>query len=335
MRKLPPEKRAPAVVFGDAADAVGMTALCGAYLDWCRAREYSALTIDQHRRYLNAFLRWSADRRLTQPGQVTREALASYHQSMLRHRKADGKPLAARTRKCYLSPIRSWFRWLERAGHVASDPAAGMELPKVGWVLPRDILTAAEVESVLREPDVSDPLGLRDRAILETIYSTAMRRAELAALARSDLDRGRRTVHIRGGKGRKDRVIPVGSRALDWLGRYEREVRPGLVRAGPGCEKLFLTHHGEGFTPYRLSQLVTDYVAAAELGKRGSCHLFRHTAATLMLENGCDIRFLQALLGHASLSTTQIYTHVSVTRLADAHRATHPAECCRRPSRRG
>jgi integrase/recombinase XerD len=155
-----------------------------------------------------------------------------------------------------------------------------------------------------------------------------MRRRELIGLALFDIDRERGTVMIRQGKGKKDRMIPVGDRAMEWVDRYQHQVRPDLVvgREIAHLATLFLTHTGEPFTPNRLTQLVRRYVQAAELGKSGSCHLFRHTMATLMLENGADIRYIQAMLGHAELSTTQIYTQVSIRKLKQIHTATHPAK---------
>jgi integrase/recombinase XerD len=129
---------------------------------------------------------------------------------------------------------------------------------------------------------------------------------------------------IRLGKGKKDRMIPIGSRALAWIDKYVIEVRPALVRE-PDDGTLFLSNLNEAFTRNRLTQMVREYVDAASLGKRGACHLFRHTMATLMLENGADIRFIQQMLGHAELSTTQIYTQVSIRKLKEIHSLTHPA----------
>lgn len=194
--------------------------------------------------------------------------------------------------------------------------------------LPKHVLTIAEVEQVMRQPKLDEPRGVRDRAIIETLYSTGMRRRELIGLALFDIDRERGTVMIRQGKGKKDRMIPIGERAIAWIDRYQEEVRPDLVvgRDPAHLATLFLTQTGEPFTPNRLTQLVRGYVEAARLGKSGSCHLFRHTMATLMLENGADIRYIQAMLGHAELSTTQIYTQVSIRRLKEIHTATHPGK---------
>lgn len=152
-----------------------------------------------------------------------------------------------------------------------------------------------------------------------------MRRIELVRLKLLDVDLERGTLMVRQGKGRKDRMIPIGDRALAWVNKYLGEVRP-LLAMEPDEGYLFLTHKGESFAPIRLTQMVRDYVDAAQLGKVGSCHLFRHTMATLMLEGGADIRFIQQMLGHASLSTTQIYTQVSIRLLKQIHSATHPAQ---------
>ena len=219
--------------------------------------------------------------------------------------------------------MRAFFKWAARANHLLYNPASELELPKLEHRLPKAVLTASEADQVLNQPDTADPLGVRDRAILEVFYSTGMRRSELLGLGRYDLDVDRGTVMVRQGKGRKDRMIPIGERALAWIDRYVTEVRPELA-VEPDDGTLFLTNEGTPFTPSRMTQLVRGYVVAADLGKSGACHLFRHTMATLMLEGGADVRFIQQMLGHAKLETTQIYTQVSIRKLKEIHTATHP-----------
>ena len=172
-------------------------------------------------------------------------------------------------------------------------------------------------------PDLGDPVGLRDRAILEVLYATAMRRTELTRLSLFDVDYGRQVIAVRQGKGKKDRVVPLGERAKAWLDAYRDQVRPQLV-AGRDPGFLFLSTAGTPMSPKKLSDRISGYIERSGVGKPGSCHLLRHTAATLMLEGGADIRFIQALLGHESLETTQIYAKVSIGKLAEIHAATHP-----------
>ena len=173
-------------------------------------------------------------------------------------------------------------------------------------------------------PNLEERLGIRDRALLEFLYSTGIRRMELLHLKLYDVDQKHGLVTIREGKGRRDRVVPVGERALAWLDRYLTKLRPSLVLK-PDDGVVFLTSLGAPFTPNHLSWLARRYVRAAEIGKSGACHIFRHTMATLMLEGGADIRYIQAMLGHVRLDTTQIYTHVSIRMLKQIHSATHPA----------
>src|SRR5208282_1611388 len=155
-----------------------------------------------------------------------------------------------------------------------------------------------------------------------TLYSTGMRRLELVRLTLWDLDLERATVAIRQGKGKKDRIIPLGDRAAAWVRKYLDESQ---LAAEPDDKIVFLSNAGEPFSLDYLTEAVRGYVEAANIGKRGACHLFRHTMATLMLEGGADIRFIQAMLGHADLKTTQIYTQVSIRLLKQIHSATHPA----------
>ena len=159
---------------------------------------------------------------------------------------------------------------------------------------------------------------------METLYSTGMRRMECANLKLYELDTERGTVTIRQGKGKKDRVIPIGDRATAWIEKYLREARSQFV-VEPDDHTVFLSNAGEPFCLDHLSDLVRTYVDAADIGKRGSCHMFRHSMATLMLENGADIRYIQQMLGHADIKTTQIYTQVSIRQLKRIHSVTHPA----------
>jgi integrase/recombinase XerD len=158
-----------------------------------------------------------------------------------------------------------------------------------------------------------------------------VRRKELIRLKLYDLDRERATLTIRQGKGKKDRMIPIGERALAWVEKYLREARPQLALE-PDDATLFLTQYGELFHPDAMSNLARDYIAQANLGKSGSCHTFRHTMGTLMLEGGADIRYIQQMLGHANLSTTEIYTHVAIRKLQQIHAATHPGAKLERKS---
>jgi integrase/recombinase XerD len=204
-----------------------------------------------------------------------------------------------------------------------SSCAPHLDLPREERRLPRVVLTAREADQVLSQPNVHDLLGLRDRAILEMLYSTGLRRTELTNLMIHDLDQSRQTVFVRLGKGKKDRIVPIGERALAWAAKYLYEARPRIV-VEPDCGRLFLSREGGPVAPATLTELVGEYVLAAGVGKSGACHLFRHTMATLMLEGGADVRFIQEMLGHANLQTTQIYTRVSIQKLKAIHDATHP-----------
>jgi integrase/recombinase XerD len=286
-------------------------------------RNYSPATIEDRRHGLATFILWCAERGLERPHEVTKPVLERFQRHLYYHRKPNGEPLTFRTQAQRMIPIRAWFKWLARENHILSNPASELELPRPERRLPAVVLTAEEAEAVLAVPDVATPLGLRDRAMLELLYASAIRRSELLALRLFDVDYARAALIVRQGKGHKDRVVPLGERGKAWLVAYRDRVRPGLV-AGRDPGTLFLSRDGRPLEAKRLSEKVRGYVEASGTGKPGSCHLLRHTAATLMLEGGADIRFIQALLGHESLETTQIYTRVSVTKLAEIHAATHP-----------
>lgn len=168
-----------------------------------------------------------------------------------------------------LTPIRTFFKWLARENLLLSNAASELELPKLEKRLPKHVLTVAEVEQVLNSIDLADPLGVRDRAMVETLYSTGMRRSELLHLAVVDLDTEHGTLFIRQGKGAKDRMVPIGEQAIGWIDNYPRELPPALAVA-PDPGTLFLTNHGEPFTPGRLTQLVGRIVLGAGIGKSGA-----------------------------------------------------------------
>jgi integrase/recombinase XerD len=307
------------------SDPQGLAAYVLKYLEWLQVHNYAAPTVQNRQSYLGVFVAWCTDRGLATPREITKPILERYQRSLYILRKANGEPLTFRAQHARLIPVRAFFKWCAKQNYLLYNPASELELPRLEHRLPKHVLTKSEAEQVLAQPDTSESMGIRDRAILEVFYSTGMRRSELMGLGLFDLDRERGTVMIRQGKGKKDRMIPIGERAVAWIDRYQTHVRPELV-VERGNATLFLTQAGEVFTPDRLTQLVRGYVNAADTGKTGSCHLLRHTMATLMLENGADIRYIQAMLGHAELSTTQIYTQVSIRKLKEIHSATHPAK---------
>jgi integrase/recombinase XerD len=317
--------RTPALIAGDRADLAGFPRLVDEFCEHMAARGYSPRTVGNRRHMLSFLVSWLAERGITRPAEVTRPVLESYQRWLYHYRKSNGDPLSFRSQSQRLLAVRAFFKWAARQRHVLHNPASEIELPRAERRLPRPALTAAEAELVLTQPDLDDPLAVRDRAMLEVLYSTGIRRAELAHLAVTDIDHERQTLLVRLGKGKKDRLIPAGERALAWVSRYLAEVRPKLAVSGGDDGTLFLSAEGTPFALDALTRLASHYVKASGVPKTGACHLFRHTMATLMLEGGADIRYIQAMLGHAELSTTQIYAQVSVRALQAIHAATHPA----------
>ena len=313
------------VVEGNKDLPLGMGRMLTLYLEDLAVKNFSVQTVDKRRCQINEFIRWAAARSLDQVNQIERPILQRYQRYLFYYRTKNDKPLSFRTQHVRLSSLRNWFKWLTRNNYLLANPASELELPKIGRPLPKDILNEKETETVLSVPDVKTPLGLRDRAIMETIYSTGIRRQEAVNLDVYDLDVIRGVIHIRAGKGNKDRVVPIGERALSWVQKYQTEIRPTLVVDHQEVA-LFLGSEGERLTGPHLGKVVRNYIKQAEIGKSGSCHLFRHSMATAMLENGADIRYIQMMLGHASLETTQIYTQVSINKLKEIHKATHPAK---------
>ena len=295
------------------------------FLEWTAARGYSAQTVTSRRRALVRFVDVCHHGEAGRPQDITRPILERYRRHLYHYRKGNGEPLSFATQQQRLIPVKAFFRWLTKENLILYNPASELELPKVHRRLPKAILSADEVERILGQTRLHGELGLRDRAIIETLYSTGIRRAELIKLSLYDVDLRNGTLMVREGKGKKDRMLPIGKRACQWMERYLEEVRPGLV-VEPDDGTLFLHETGEPLKKNRLTDLVKKYIAAAGIAKPGACHLFRHTMATLMLDNGADIRFIQAILGHADLSTTQIYTQVSIRKLKEIHALTHPAD---------
>ena len=302
----------------------GMETLLERFCQSLEVRNYSEDSVIERRQCIGYFIAWAVARGLNQPCEITKPILERYQRFLFNHRKKNGKPLSFYCQRSRLVSLRQWFKWMTKNNHILYNPASEIELPKLGQRLPKYIFTTSEAESVINQPNIQTAEGIRNRAILETLYSTGMRRKELIRLRLYDLDVERGVVMVRQGKGKKDRVIPIGERALAWIDKYVIEVRPMLLSGNP-TDALFLNRFGEPFSPDGLSGMVKRCIDAADTPKKGSCHLFRHTMATLMLENGADVRFVQEMLGHASLATTEIYTHVAIEKLKEIHAATHPA----------
>lgn len=302
------------------------------HLEALAVHHYSDRTIASVRESVGYFIRWAEERELYTPHEITLPIIERYQRHLYYLRKPNGKPLSSQAQHQRLCLLRSYFRWLVKQRYLLFNPAAELDLPKIEQRLPKAILNASEIEQVMMQPDLSTAPGLRDRAILEVLYSTGIRRSEVTNLKVHDIDVERGTLTVRLGKGKKDRVVPIGERALQWIEKYQRDVRPQLL-VDPLNDVLFLNYVGNAIRPESLSQQVRDYVIAAGLGKIGSCHLFRHTMATLMLENGADVRYIQAILGHSNLATTQIYTHVAIRQLKAIHDATHPASQARKATK--
>lgn len=310
-------------IVGNPQDAKGLYCAMRRFVEHRAVQGSTDAGLYSLERYLRDFIDWADSRSVTHPEHVSQAVLERYQRHLYYYRKKDGGALSIASRRTKVVPLRSFFKWLTRTGQIPANPAAEIDLPKKIRRLPRHVLSVNEVEKVMQQVDLSTPIGLRDRAMMEVLYGTGMRRMEIAHLEVGDIDIDQCVVLIREGKGRKDRLIPLGERALHWVQLYLDQSRPQLMW-NLHEKTLFLSREGAALSYMWLSTQIAQYVKRAELGKHGSCHLFRHTMATLMLEGGADIRFIQVMLGHAEMSTTQIYTQVAIRQLQQVHANTHP-----------
>lgn len=277
-------------------------------------RALSPLTVAAYRSDLVRFGQWLAKRGVSLA--ACERADVRLYLSQLR-----GAGLSARSAARALSSLRGFFRYLMEQGAIQHDPTLELENPKLMRALPR-YLTPEEVEMLLAAPDPQTPRGLRDKSMLELLYATGLRVSELVGLKVSQVRLDPGFVRVVG-KGNKERVVPMGSEARLWVGRYLTAARGKLVRQG-SPEALFLTVRGEAMTRQRFWQIIKAYGQKVGITSQLSPHVLRHSFATHLLANGADLRALQVMLGHADISTTEIYTHVTRERLRQLYDRAHP-----------
>ena len=279
-------------------------------------------TAPQYVAEIRVFLVWLEERALELHEVRTQDVLA-YQADLYAARKKDGKPYAASTHHGRLLGLKSLFRFLQSHGYVLTNPAASVPLPRREKRIPRTILSQEEARRILDGVTGKGPRELRDRAILETFYATGIRAGELANLKVEDVDTEERILRVVLGKGGKDRNVPLTAAAAEAIEAYLARGRRSLV--GPaGSRFLFLGLQGTKLDRARLGRIVHEWAQAAGVKKPVSCHTFRHSVATHLLKGQADIRHIQALLGHASLSTTERYTRVEISDLRAVLKRAHP-----------
>jgi integrase/recombinase XerD len=273
-------------------------------------------TLVSYRRDLRLFGAWLAQRGTTLEA-ATETDLTGY----LAWRHAQRVRPATSTQARLHSSFKRFYGWLARQSRIQADPTTRLDPPKKPPRFPKT-LTEADVEALLDAPDTATPLGLRDRAMLETLYATGLRVTELVQLRNAQVSLDMGVVRVFG-KGSKERLVPLGEEAADWLQRYAREGRPAILK-GRAADEVFVTAHAAGMTRQAFWQLIKRHAAQAIPGRALSPHTLRHAFATHLLNHGADLRVVQMLLGHADISTTQIYTHVARERLKALHQKHHP-----------
>jgi integrase/recombinase XerD len=295
-----------------------ISALISSFLMHVRIEKgLSANTISAYKRDLQKFEEFARKRKLTLEG-VGRDDLVDFLAGLYRQK------LESRTVARQLVTLRNFFRFAQVQGLICEDPSINLESPKIRRHLP-GYLRLEEVEKLLEQPDSKTPTGLRDRAMLEVLYSTGLRVSELIGLGVSDLDVKVGCVRCIG-KGDKERIVPVGKKALNTVDKYLRDGRPQLLRTAKASSgpALFVNRRGVALSRVGVWKILSAYGRRAGLRVALTPHMLRHSFATHLLERGADLRSVQLMLGHADISTTQIYTHVVEERLKQIYKAHHP-----------
>lgn len=307
------------------------------YLGHLRLRNFSILTLRQQEQGLRFFIAFLESRGKQSVGSVMRDDFEQYKAHMMVYRNRAGRPMVMGTIAGRLFMALSWFRFLKKKGVISINPGLDVQVPKRENKLPSSVLSQEEIGLLFQQPDSKTLVGKRDRTMMDVLYSTGVRAAELLNIRLPDLDLVQRTVRVRKGKGNKDRLLPLTGAAVRSLARYMEVVRPHLAecirpsgnnwrqKCRTGGNLLFLSSYGGAITQTWLDEVMRRYLLKAGITRRVSpVHAFRHAIATHLLNNGMDVRYVQGLLGHARIDSTQIYTQVQSRPLREAVDKHHP-----------
>lgn len=295
------------------------------FAETLRVEGFSKNTQPEYHRAARRFTAWLTRQGCTAPAALTPELCLAFQRAVYYARSRAGQPFALNSQVQMLSPVRRFTAFLKRHGYALIDAGLAIRLPRAPRRLPRDILAATDMAKLLAAPDVRTLRGYRDRTLLEVLYATGLRSSELIGLDVGDVDAATGRLRVRAGKGGKDRFLPLGPIAAEYVAGYIRNVRPRLVRRAAEAA-LFLGWKGQRLATATLVNEIARYVQRAGVEVHATPHTFRHTCATHMLKAGANIRHIQALLGHESITTTERYTRVEIGDLAAVHDRFHPRE---------
>ena len=290
------------------------------YVNYLESKGYSERSVRQYKGYLHLFSEYIKEIGVNDFIEVDKHIINSYQEHLY-----SGMDLSLRAQESRLCAMINFFKYLDRAGKILYNPASNVELPKAKQTLPRNILTERQMKKLLNTPNIDMPLGLRDKAMLELFYSTGIRNTELRNLELYDIDFENGQISVIAGKGGKDRNIPVGDIALVYVKEYIDNVRPGFAKE-KDIKTLFLSRNGHKLTDDMIPWIVQKYTKKAKIKRKVGAHSIRHSFATHLLKHGAPVRYIQEMLGHTSLDTTQRYTRVVINDLKKVHKKTHPRE---------
>lgn len=274
-------------------------------------------TIDSYRNDLKRYLEFVvSEKKYSDLHRITSKDVSAFVQLL------NSLGLSPKSISRNLSAIRTFHKYLLNENLLENDPAEHIDLPKLPKTLPA-VLEITEIEKILEKPDTLDHLGIRDRAMLELIYACGLRISELLSLKQNDIRTEAGFLRVFG-KGSKERMVPVGEVAMNWVRVYQEKVRPHLLGKQPSDDVLFLNSRGKKMSRMGFWKILKRYTEMAGINKEVTPHTFRHSFATHLLEGGADLRVVQELLGHADISTTQIYTHIDREYLKEVHKTFHP-----------
>jgi integrase/recombinase XerD len=279
-------------------------------------KNLSENTLNSYKNDISSFLRFIENYKIDDPSQITRSHLASFFKTL----KNAG--LVSTSTARYYSSLKGFFLFLLASKYIITNPIEKIPSPKLDKKLPL-VLSFPEVDLILSKPDINSKLGLRDKAILETLYACGLRISELIGLKISDLFFKEEIIRVLG-KGSKERIVPIGRSAVNWINEYLNTCRPLLQKKAFSENYLFLNRRGKKFSRMGMWKIVNRYVIEAGIEKPVHPHTFRHSFATHLLEGGADLRAVQEMLGHADISTTQIYTHIDREYIKQVHKQFHP-----------